>query len=72
MGGNNNIFKKLRILSIWVYLIHMLVVVILLNIFPSIDNINLYLFTIMITLILAIIVCQFMKLESFKWLESLI
>lgn len=72
MGGNNSIFKKLRILSIWVYLIHMLVVVILLNIFPSIDNINLYLFTIMITLILAIIVCQFMKLKSFKWLESLI
>ena len=72
MGGNNSIFKKLRILSIWVYLIHMLVVVILLNIFPSIDNINLYLFTIMITLILTIIVCQFMKLESFKWLESLI
>lgn len=72
MGVNKSIFVRLRILSIWVYLLHMLVIVILLNIFPSIDNIDLYLFTIMITLVLSIIVCQLMNIQSFKWLKSLI
>ena len=72
MGVNKSIFVRLRILSIWVYLLHMLVIVILLNIFPSIDNIDLYLFTIMITLVLSIIVCQLMNIKSFKWLKSLI
>lgn len=72
MGGNKSIFVRLRIFSIWVYLLHMLVIVILLNIFPSFDKIDLYLFTIMITLVLAIIVCQLMNIKSFKWLKSLI
>lgn len=72
MGVNKSIFVRLRILSIWVYLLHMLVIVILLNIFPSIDHIDLYLFTIMITLVLSIIVCQLMNIKSFKWLKSLI
>ena len=72
MGGNNSIFKKLRILSIWVYLLHMLVIVILLNIYSYIDNIKLYLLTIMITSALSMILCQLMNMKSFKWLKSLI
>lgn len=72
MEGNKSIFVRLRILSIWVYLLHMLVIVILLNVFPSIDNIDLYLFSIMITLILSIMVCQLMNIKTFKWLKSLI
>ena len=40
IGGNKSFFVKFRILSIWVYLLHMLVIVILLNIYSYIDNIN--------------------------------
>lgn len=72
IGGNKSFFVKFRILSIWVYLLHMLVIVILLNIYSYIDNIKLYLLTIMITSALSMILCQLMNMKSFKWLKSLI
>ena len=72
IGGNKSFFVKFRILSIWVYLLHMLVIVILLNIYSYIDNIKLYLLTIMVTSALSMILCQLMNMKSFKWLKSLI